>query len=135
MASDWERNGLVEIDVEERPSRQASAAVRRSSAIRSIERTQWAARGVRIAAVVIAGASVLSGLLTTFWLDAGDNFYPGGLRMRIGYMLQSVTTPLALAALVFGLSLVVTVYAARVELERPPDGDAAFEPASSPPLR
>jgi ABC-type molybdate transport system permease subunit len=119
MGSRWEREerDVVDVEVDAPPlvDRGAGAADHGSSAARSIEAARHAARLLRIVALSIPAVGVLGYVLTSFWTD--DGMATVSARQRIGGLLAFVWVPLALAALVYAASFLLTLYAARVELD------------------
>jgi hypothetical protein len=119
MGSRWERHerDVVDIEVDAPPlvDRGAGAADHASSAVRSVEAARHAARLLQIVALSIPAVGVLGYVLTSFWTDDGTSTV--SVRQRIGGLLAFVWVPLALAALVYAASFLLTLYAARVELD------------------
>jgi hypothetical protein len=90
--------------------------------VRSLEIAESARRGVlalRLIAAFVAAASVVGTYLYVFALDdASGTFGVSNLtdRYKIGQFLASLATPIAFAGLVFGLSFVVAINGARLDL-------------------
>ncbi|MFZ4718578.1 MAG: hypothetical protein ACOYMR_04090 [Ilumatobacteraceae bacterium] len=75
---------------------------------------------LRVVAAVSAAAAILGLVLLIFFQNAADSpLGSGGLggRQQWGQFLQSVATPLAFAGIVFGLSYVVQIAAARLDVD------------------
>ncbi|MGZ4678874.1 MAG: hypothetical protein ACXV5U_08965 [Ilumatobacteraceae bacterium] len=91
--------------------------------VRSLEVSESAARGVvalRVIAAVVAAATVVGNFLYVFADDnGGASFGFSNLtqRFRLGQFFASVATPLAFAGLVFGLSYLVEINSARLDLD------------------
>ena len=91
--------------------------------MRSLEIAESARRGVlalRVIAAVVAAATVIGNFLYIFAGDnGGGNFGFSNLtqRFQVGQFLASVATPLAFAGLVFGLSYLVEINSARLDLD------------------
>ena len=91
--------------------------------VRSLEIAESARRGVlalRVIAAVVAAATVIGNFLYIFAGDnGGGNFGFSNLtqRFQLGQFLAGVATPLAFAGLVFGLSYLVEINSARLDLD------------------
>jgi hypothetical protein len=121
MVSRWEPpdREMIEIEVEARPraGREPTAAARPGAATASsVDAARRAARALQVVAWLIPVGSVVGFVLTTFWVEEDG---PSGVsvRRRIGDLLSFVWVPVALAALVYAASFLLSLYAARVELD------------------
>ncbi len=91
--------------------------------VRSLEIAESARRGVlalRVIAAVAAAATLVGNFLYIFVDDnGGGTFGFSNLtqRFRLGQFFASVATPLAFAGLVFGLSYLVEINSARLDLD------------------
>jgi hypothetical protein len=130
MVSAWQRpeGESVEIEVEARPagrSRSPRPVVQATSPPR--ESARRGAQVLRVLAYFIAASSVLGYILLSFWESTGE-FADEDVRQRIGNLLVFMWGPLAVAGLVYAASLLVTLYAARIELDRRLHPDQREEP-------
>jgi len=71
---------------------------------------------MRVVACLIPALSGLGYVLTSFWVDDGS-MTGMSMRLRIGSLLGFVWAPLAIGALVYAISVLLTLYAARIELD------------------
>ena len=92
--------------------------------VRAIATSESALKGVivlRVAAAIVVLASVAGNYLTLFGRDYGvdsDSFKPISRdRLTLGLFLGNIAVPLAFAAAVFGMSFILSVYAARLDLD------------------
>ena len=91
--------------------------------VRAIQVSESARAGVivlRIAAAIVVLSSVVGTWLVLYGADdTGDEVIQSSLtgRIKIGQLLTTIASPLAFAAVVFGLSFVLSVYASRLDLD------------------
>ena len=120
MVSGWEQphEDVVEIEVEARPVRSRLSPRSDGVAPSPLESVRRGALVLRALAYVIAATSALGYILLSFWDGGdGDGLGDGSLRPRVGSLLMFVWGPWAIAGLVYTASLLVTLYAARIELD------------------
>lgn len=75
---------------------------------------------LRVVAALCAAAAIVGLALLLFFQNADDSPFGSsslGGRQQWGQFLQSVATPLAFAGIVFGLSYVVQIAAARLDVD------------------
>ena len=74
---------------------------------------------LRVTAALVVAASLIGNYLYIFGRDLNDGASLDGssLRFNVGQFLGSVATPLAFAGIVFGMSFLLAVYAARLDLD------------------
>ena len=75
---------------------------------------------LRVIAAVVVAATVIGNFLITFGRnDDGSSLFDDSTtdRFTVGQFLGSVATPLAIAGIVFGMSFMLAVAAARLDLD------------------